>query len=157
MRKKSEFRQHHYWNCKKKYEREREKKKWCDGGGRKNWISIMRLSKFLLPQARPWSAPGAMLGGGFEREYELWQPSCRNYREGGERKYELWQPSCWKWEEKKILATKLPKSWGEIFFKKKVAMDLLKWKGKTNLWQWSCRKLERERERERIVWIKKLF
>ena len=27
MRKKSEFRQHHYWNCKKKYEREREKKK----------------------------------------------------------------------------------------------------------------------------------
>ena len=110
MRKKSEFRQHHYWNCKKKYERKREKKKWCDGGGRKNWISIMRLSKFLLPQARPWSAPGAMLGGGFEREYELWQPSCRNYREGGERKYELWQPSCWKWEEKKILATKLPKS-----------------------------------------------
>ena len=33
---------------------------------------------------------------------------------GGERKYELWQPSCRKWEEKKIVATKLPKSWGGI-------------------------------------------
>ena len=131
MRKKSEFRQHHYWNCKKKYEREREKKKWCDGGGRKNWISIMRLSKFLLPQARPWSAPGAMLGGGFEREYELWQPSC------------------WKWEEKKILATKLPKSWGEIFFKKKVAMDLLKWKGKKNCGNGVAENWRGERERER--------
>ena len=27
------------------------KDKWCDGGGRKNWISVMRLPKFLLPEA----------------------------------------------------------------------------------------------------------
>ena len=36
------------------------------------------------------------------------------FGKGGERKYELWQPSCRKWEEKKIVATKLPKSWGGI-------------------------------------------
>ena len=50
--------------------------KWCNGGGRKNWISVMRLLKFLLPQV----APGAMLGGVLEREYELWQPSYWNCR-----------------------------------------------------------------------------
>ena len=55
----------------------REKEdKWCNGGGRKNWISVMRLLKFLLPQV----APGAMLGGVLEREYELWQPSYWNCR-----------------------------------------------------------------------------
>ena len=27
------------------------KDKWCDGGGRKNWISVMRLLKFLQPEA----------------------------------------------------------------------------------------------------------
>ena len=27
------------------------KDKWCDGGERKNWISLMRLLKFLLPEA----------------------------------------------------------------------------------------------------------
>ena len=56
---------------------------------------------------------------------------------------------------KKILATKLPKSWGEIFFKKKVAMDLLKWKGKKNCGNGVAENWRRERER--IVWIKKLF
>ena len=49
--------------------------------GEKNCISVMRLPKFLLPQA----TPGAMLGGVLEREYELWQPSY------------------WKWEKKQIL------------------------------------------------------
>ena len=29
----------------------KSKDKWCDGGGRKNWISVMRLLKFLLPEA----------------------------------------------------------------------------------------------------------
>ena len=27
------------------------KDKWCDGGGRKNWISVMTLPKFLLLEA----------------------------------------------------------------------------------------------------------
>ena len=71
--------------------------KWCNGGGRKNWISIMRLLKFLLPQV----APGAMLGGVLEREYEMWQPSYWNWRVeerenmncGNQKK--LWQWYCW--------------------------------------------------------------
>ena len=25
--------------------------KWCDGGGRKKWISVMRLPKFFLAEA----------------------------------------------------------------------------------------------------------
>ena len=60
--------------------------------------------------------PKCMLGGVPERETNCGNQVVEIVGNGGERKYELWQPSCRKWEEKKIVATKLPKSWRGIFF-----------------------------------------
>ena len=93
------------------------KDKWCDGGGRKNWISVMRLPKFLLPKW-VWSARSVSAMWSAQRETNCGNQVAKIVGKGGERKYELWQLSCWKWEgrkkKKRIVATKLPKSWGGI-------------------------------------------
>ena len=54
MRRETEFRQRCCWNCKKKYNVSRE---------RENWISVMRLLKFLSCPC-----PKCMLGGALEME-----------------------------------------------------------------------------------------
>ena len=54
----------------------------------------MRLLKFLLPKATA------------QRETNCGNQVVEIVGKGGERNYELWQSSCRKWEEKKIVATK---------------------------------------------------
>ena len=99
MRREIEFWQYRWRNCKKKYEREERWVMWL--GGKKKWISVIRLLKFLSCLSSALEVPQCMLGGVLE-----WFTNCGNQvakivGNWGERKYELWQPSCWKWEEKK--------------------------------------------------------
>ena len=65
----------------------------------------MRLLKFLLPQV----APGAMLGGVLEREYELWQPSYWNCRVEERENMNCGNQIAENEREKNFMATKLLK------------------------------------------------
>ena len=102
MRREAEFWQWCCQNCKKKYN---------VSGERENWISIMRLPKFLscsYCQACP--CPKCMLGGALKMETNCGNDIVENGREKKEKK----------WKKKRIiLATKLPKIEG----KKKDAMS----------------------------------
>ena len=88
MRRETEFRQRCCRNSKKKYN---------ELGERENWISVMRLSKFLSCRYRQaCSCLKCRLGGALEME-----TNCGNGIAENGRKKELWQLSCWKWRKRK--------------------------------------------------------
>ena len=66
------------------------KDKWCDGGGRKNWISVMRLLKFFYPKLSPkwvWSVWSASARWSAQRETNCGNQVAKIVGKGGERKY----------------------------------------------------------------------
>ena len=71
MRKEIEFWQWCCRNCKKKYNVSRE---------RENWISAMRLLKFLSCPSSAHEVPQVHARGSVRKRKQLWQPSCRNCR-----------------------------------------------------------------------------
>ena len=91
MRRVTKFRQQCCQNCKKKYNM------W---GERGNWISVVRLPKFLsYPYYQVCPAQNACMHarGSARNGNQLWQWHCRKWEE----KKNLWQLNCRKWREKK--------------------------------------------------------
>ena len=92
MRRETEFRQRCCRNYKKKYNESKE---------RENWISVMRLSKFLSCWYRQaCSCRKCRLGGALEMETNCGNDIAENGRK--KKKKELWQLSCRKWKKKKM-------------------------------------------------------
>ena len=102
MRKETEFRQQSCRNCKKKYN---------VSGERENWISVMRLPKFLSYPSSAHEVPQVHARGSAQKRKQLWQPSCWNCRDKKRENMNCGNqvPENGRKKKKRIVTTKLPK------------------------------------------------